>query len=138
MTVQTVLAPFRNTTSWQAESPHGESIPGLLKDAREVDVRVAVHLIEAIPDLVVLDVRTPVEFSEGRIRQSLNLDFYADDFEHALARLDRQASYLVYCRCGGRSTYTLDMMDALGFEQAIHMPAGIEGWRAAGLPVVAV
>lgn len=138
MTVQTDMAPFRNAAAWQAESPLSKGTLGLEKGTREVDVKAAMHLIESIPDLVVLDVRTPVEFSEGRIRQSLNLDFYADEFEHALARLDRQASYLVYCRCGGRSAYTLEMMDALGFANAIHMPAGIEGWQAAGQAVVAV
>lgn len=138
MTVQTDMAPSRNAAAWQVESPHRASRLTLPDDTREVDVKVALHLIESIPDLVVLDVRMPVEFSEGRIRQSLNLDFYADDFEHALARLDREASYLVYCRSGGRSTYTLDMMDQFGFKSAIHMPEGIEGWRAAGLPVVAI
>lgn len=135
MTVQTDQTLERQTPSQQAGSPQSERLPEALKDAREVDVKVAMHLIESIPCLVVLDVRMPVEFSEGRIRQSLNLDFYADDFEHALAGLDRQASYLVYCRSGGRSAYTLEMMEALGFASAIHMPAGIEGWRAAGLPV---
>ncbi|RMF09546.1 MAG: rhodanese-like domain-containing protein, partial [Alphaproteobacteria bacterium] len=94
------------------------------------------HLIGTIPGLVVLDVRTPVEHADGRIRLSRNMDFFADDFEQQISALDRQASYLIYCRSGGRSRFTLDLLEELGFSNAVHMPAGMEGWCAAGLPVV--
>ena len=59
-----------------------------------------------------------------------------DDFEQQLARLDRQASYLVYCRSGGRSAFTMEIMNELGFVDFVHMPEGIEGWIEAGLPYI--
>lgn len=132
MTAQTVLTRSGQTASRPAARAEFRGMP----DVREVDLHTAAHMIEAIPDLIVLDVRMPPEVSEARLQQSLNIDFYADDFEHLLAGLDRQACYLVYCRSGGRSAHALDLMEELGFARAVHMPAGIEGWRAEGLPVV--
>lgn len=102
---------------------------------REVSVADAAHLIETITDLVILDIRTPFEFDEGHIEASFNLDFFDDGFEEALSKLDREATYLLYCRCGGRSAYALDLMDRLGFTSAAHMPGGVEGWQLAGSPL---
>ncbi|MEZ5954731.1 MAG: rhodanese-like domain-containing protein [Hyphomonas sp.] len=101
----------------------------------DIDVVTAAQLLATMPELKVLDVRTPVEHGEGRIRGDLNLDFYADEFADQLAGLDREAYYLIYCRCGGRSGMTISFMRDLGFRHLIHMPAGIEGWVAAGLPI---
>lgn len=112
-----------------------ETLPAAGRQSRDVDLMTAVRMIESLPDLVILDVRMPVEHAEHRIQDSINLDFYADDFEHQLAQFDRQASYLVYCRSGGRSAFTLDIMQDLGFIDFAHMPVGIEGWIQAGFPV---
>ena len=101
---------------------------------KDVDLPTARNLIENQQNLQILDVRTPVEHADCRIRHSFNIDFYADDFEQQLATLDRQAEYLIYCRSGGRSAFTLEMLEGLGFTDVAHMPAGIEGWIEAGLP----
>lgn len=135
MTDQILLSRAPQASSWQAENASGSVSADALARPRDVDLEAAIRMIETLPGLVILDVRTPVEFAEGRVRQSVNLDFYADGFDQALSGLDRQAAYLVYCRCGGRSAYTLDMMDELGFTNVLHMPAGMDGWREAGLPV---
>jgi rhodanese-related sulfurtransferase len=54
-------------------------------------------------DFVILDVRTPAEFAEGHIDRAVNLDVQSRDFEKRLRTLDRNKSYLVYCRTGNRS-----------------------------------
>ena len=66
-------------------------------------------------DLVVLDVRTPEEFSEGHLEGAVLVDFYDADFAEQLAALDPDVPYLVYCRSGNRSGQTLDIMQQLGF-----------------------
>lgn len=103
---------------------------------RTVDVHTARSLLETEPDLVLLDVRMPVELAEGRLGDGVNLDFFADDFETALTGLDRTAHYLLHCRTGGRSQFALDLMIRLGFKNIAHMPAGYDGWVREGLPVL--
>ena len=52
---------------------------------------------------VILDVRTPAEFSAGHIPGAVNLDYNAPDFQAKAAALDKSKTYLVHCAVGGRS-----------------------------------
>jgi rhodanese-related sulfurtransferase len=86
-------------------------------------------------DFVVLDVRTPGEFSEGHLAGAVNVDLLAPDFAARLSAMDRGKSYLVYCRTGNRSTKAVHTMEQLGFRSVHHMVSGIVGWEKKGLPL---
>ena len=88
------------------------------------------------PDFVILDVRTPGEFSRGRIEGAVNLDYYSERFREELSRLDRNKTYVVYCRTGMRSSNVFDMMKEMGFTSIYQISGGIERWLADDLPVV--
>lgn len=88
------------------------------------------------PDFIILDVRTPEEFSDGHIDGAINTDFYEGDFRDELDALDKDKSYLLYCRSGNRSQKTLDVMEELGFTKIYHMIGGMIEWEAEGLPTV--
>jgi phage shock protein E len=64
---------------------------------------------------VVIDVRTPVEFGENHLVGALNLDFTTADFAEQVDKLDKSASYRLYCRTGNRSAQAAEMMKKLGF-----------------------
>ncbi len=65
---------------------------------------------------VLLDVRTPSEFSEAHIPDSTNIDFRSDNFKAELEKLDRSKSYQVYCRSGKRSGQAVSIMKSMGFK----------------------
>lgn len=88
------------------------------------------------PAFIVLDIRTPEEYYAGHLDGSINIDFYASDFREQINRLDKDKSYLVYCRTGNRSGKALDTFKELGFRKVYHLTAGIVGWQSAGLTVV--
>ncbi len=85
-------------------------------------------------EFVVLDVRTPGEFKDGRIPGAVNLDFKAGDFDERLGLLDRGKTYLLHCAAGGRSGKTAGRMKELGFRSVLHMKDGFQAWTDAGLP----
>lgn len=87
-------------------------------------------------DLVVLDVRTPQEFSEAHLEDAVMLDFYEADFGARLGELDRDVPYLLYCRSGNRSGQTAIIMEELGFSDVTEIEGGIDAWTQSGLPVV--
>jgi rhodanese-related sulfurtransferase len=89
----------------------------------------------ADPSFVVLDVRTPAEFRREKIAGARNVDFHTPAFREALGALDRNATYLVYCRTGNRSAKTLPILRELGFRNVLHLTDGITAWKSAGLPV---
>jgi len=92
-------------------------------------------LDEAEDTLVLLDVRTPDEFSQARIAGAINIDFYEADFRDRLAELDRDATYVVYCRTGNRSATAVEMMQELGFDYIYEIDGGIVDWYEAGYPI---
>jgi rhodanese-related sulfurtransferase len=87
------------------------------------------------PDFVILDVRTPEEFAEGHLGGAVNLDVQSREFEKGLRALDRNKSYLVYCRTGNRSRRATLAMEALGFRSIFHMNEGIVKWKQQNLPL---
>ncbi len=88
------------------------------------------------PDFVVIDVRTPEEYAGGYIETAINLDFYSETFAAELDKLDKDKTYLIYCRSANRSGKALDMMAELGFAEVYNMLGGMVRWEAVGLPTV--
>jgi rhodanese-related sulfurtransferase len=90
------------------------------------------EVIASDASLVVLDVRTPSEYSDGHIDKAVNVDFRADDFATNLAKLDKSKRYLLHCKSGTRSARALQVMQEQGFENVVHMTDGFDAWKAAG------
>ncbi len=90
---------------------------------------------EGQADFVILDVRTPDEFKEGHLPGAVNLDLHAPDFEQQVAKLDRDKTYLVYCRSGRRSAAALEVFARLGFQHVNHLQKGLLEWKEKGFPV---
>lgn len=85
-------------------------------------------------DFVILDVRTEREYLEERIAGAVLVDYRADVFRENVSRLDRDATYLVYCRTGSRSEGALSVMKGLGFGRTYHLSGGITKWKGEGFP----
>jgi rhodanese-related sulfurtransferase len=103
-----------------------------------LDAKAASALIAARKgdkDFVLLDVRTPGEFSGGRIAGAVNVDFQAPDFKERLGGLDTSKAYLVHCAVGGRSKKAAEAMTAAGFGTVYDLLGGMTAWERAGLPV---
>lgn len=86
--------------------------------------------------LVILDVRTPQEYSSGHLNGSINLDFRSTSFADELDVLDRGNAYLVYCRTGVRSGRAAALMKSLGFLELYDLAGGIAGWQREGFEIV--
>jgi thioredoxin 1 len=96
----------------------------------------AVEFNEAInksTNVVILDVRTPGEFSSGHLANALNIDWNNESSEAELKKLDPSKEYFVYCLSGGRSASAAEYLRANGFKKVYELNGGIMKWRAAGL-----
>jgi phage shock protein E len=67
-----------------------------------------------------IDVRTPDEVADGHVTGSLLLDVTDPGFDEAVAELDRDEPYVVYCRSGNRSGQAIERMLELGFTDLIN------------------
>jgi rhodanese-related sulfurtransferase len=102
--------------------------------AQQADSLIKAH--QAAGNLVILDVRQSDAFTAERIDKAINLDYFAMDFAQALAKLDKNKVYLVYCASGTRSNATMNKMRDLNFKTVFNMLGGLPAWKAAGLPTV--
>jgi rhodanese-related sulfurtransferase len=50
-----------------------------------------------------LDVRTPEEFQSGHLKDAVNFNVLASDFQSQVSKLDKSQPVFVYCKVGGRS-----------------------------------
>ncbi len=91
--------------------------------------------MSSLKDVQLVDVRTPEEYSEGHIKNSLNINVQGSSFEAEVAKLDKKRPVMVYCRSGGRSASAQRMLIDMGFAEVINLDGGIRGWQSAGKPV---
>lgn len=87
--------------------------------------------------VITLDVRTPGEFMEGHLVNAINIDVENPSFASEIEKLDKTATYAVYCRSGRRSANAISTMKDAGFSNLFNLNAGVQEWAAAGLPLVA-
>lgn len=78
--------------------------------------------------VVILDVRTPMEFRSGHIPGALLMDVNNQQFDAQISKLDSNKTYLVYCRSGVRSMNAARKMQAVGLK-VINLQGGIMGWN---------
>lgn len=78
---------------------------------------------------MVLDVRTPSEVAKGYIAGTqFFADYNGSNFEVELEGLDKNKTYLVYCRSGNRSSKACNMMLDKGFKKVFNLDGGISEW----------
>ena len=83
-------------------------------------------------NVVVMDVRTPKEVSEGFIPgTSLFLDINnSEEFSEEIKKLDRAKAYVVYCRSGARSAKACKILEQQGFKGPFYnLALGYKGWE---------
>ena len=88
------------------------------------------------PNIQLVDVRTPEEFSDGHIQKAVNYDYYAADFAQKIVQLDKTKPVLVYCEAGARSASSAEKLKKAGFKKIYDLDGGMSAWREAGKKVV--
>ena len=84
--------------------------------------------LKATPNSQLIDVRTPEEFSNGFIEGAENLNFYDDNFETLLSKLDKNKPVMVYCQSGGRSGKCFNKLKKMGFSEVYDLQGGFKEW----------
>jgi len=96
----------------------------------------AKKMIESKKSFVLLDVRTAGEVAQGHLANSINIDIHQEDAYRKIDKLDKNATYLVYCRTQNRSGIAVKYMAEHGFKSIYHLTEGFSGWSANNFPIV--
>jgi hydroxyacylglutathione hydrolase len=98
-----------------------------------VSVQELAHRIAHEPDLVVLDVREPVEWADGHIRGARHVPMR--EVADRLAEIPRDRRVALTCAGGVRSSLVGSLLLARGFTDLLNVWGGMTGWTQTGLPV---
>jgi rhodanese-related sulfurtransferase len=93
--------------------------------------------MESNPDIILLDVRCPIEFQNMHIDNSINvprgvLETAVDwGYEQTLPELveARDKRVVVICRSGKRSILAAYTLQLMGFENVVSLKTGLRGWN---------
>ena len=88
-----------------------------------------------LPEAILIDARTPVEFAQGHIPGAINLDVKSPNFAQEIQKLDPGKTYLVNCKTGIRSMRACTKMQEQGFTSLYNLEGGFIAWEKAGLGV---
>lgn len=102
---------------------------GKKKNDYDLDSKSFQKGFESSDGAVLVDVRTPPEFAEGRIAGAVNIDIYGTDFMDEVGKLDKSAPTFVYCRSGNRSGTAVRAMQQMGFTEVYNLERGIIDWH---------
>lgn len=96
--------------------------------------QIAERLAEAQPP-VLIDVRTPREWSTRHIEGSMNLPLTR--LREHLGEIPRDRAVVVQCAGGYRSSIAASLLQQQGITDLIEVAGGLAAWDAAALPVAA-
>ena len=94
---------------------------------RQITMDEAAAMMEEENDYIILDVRTPEEFSEKHIPGAINIPNETIGTEEVPELPDKDQLILVYCRSGNRSKQASDKLVGLGYTNIVEF-GGIIDW----------
>ena len=101
------------------------------KQSQVISPTEALALIKAnqgTGNLVILDVSTKREYLKWHVKNAVNINFLSLSFMDRIKALDRNKTYIVYCKLGGRSNMAQKAMNKNGFREVYNMAGGRDRW----------
>lgn len=102
----------------------------------EIDIDAAKNTLETS---IILDVREPSEYAAGHLPGAFNIPRGVLEFKigsHPDFQDKQDASIIVYCQSGGRSALSAEVLNKMGFNNAVSMAGGFKAWTESGNEVV--
>jgi len=107
-------------------------VEGNAQSVQAVDAVKFKELIATTKDAILLDVRTPAEYSRGHIAGSTAIDISDPAFVTRINLLQKDNTILLYCLSGSRSYSAANYMSEHGFKKIYHLQRGLMDWNQRG------
>lgn len=106
----------------------GQTGEAVVDQVRLVEINEFRALLQE-KEVQLIDVRTAHEYELGSIPGSVNINYWAKDFEDQLKVFDKEKPIAVYCAAGMRSAQAADKLRALGFREVYDLEGGLRAWH---------
>ncbi len=104
----------------------------------EIDSSEVKKALDAKQDIILLDVRTPMEYEKTKINGSINFSIENITNQKAIESImpNKNATIYVYCLSGSRSNAAVQRMIAYGYTNVFSMKNGLLAWRMKRYPLI--
>lgn len=85
--------------------------------------------------LLIIDVRTDLEFKQGYIPGAVNIDIQRKDFQTQFENYDKYGPIYIYCSNGYRSMKAAEILISNGFTDVYSLDGGMIQWQRAKKPI---
>ena len=89
----------------------------------------------AASDAIILDVRTPQEYTRGNIKGSTLINIADPEFVTKISLLQKNKTILIYCLSGSRSPVAANYMAKIGFQKIYNLQRGLMEWNQQGYAI---
>jgi rhodanese-related sulfurtransferase len=110
--------------------------PGWIGMDRIGPQRLATRVAMGDPGLVVVDVRTGIEYRGGHIRGAVPIPLHVLPFRLGALKGDEDKELVLICLSGHRSRLAGLILEMAGYPRVTNLDGGMAAWRARGLPEV--
>jgi rhodanese-related sulfurtransferase len=100
---------------------------------KNISARDAKALLDTNKNVYLLDVRTPQEYSQGKLSGSVLIPI--GEFERRIREVPKNRTIVVYCAVGSRSKQVAGFLAQQGYRDVYNMTDGIVGWYRNGFPI---
>lgn len=83
-------------------------------------------MLKNYSNVILLDVRSPQEFAEGHLNNSINIPTYEIYSKAPKIIKDKETIIIAYCTVGIRSENAIRILKKLGYKNLYHLEGGIE------------
>lgn len=104
-------------------------------DVSEISAKKLYNLIIKNEAIMIVDVRTNKEFSEGHIPQAINIDYYSPKLDALLSNLPKDKTIICYCSYGLRSKNVAIRLKNQGYKKVLSLRGGLVEWVKRGFPI---
>ena len=136
---QPVRSSIFNTAMSTQPKSHNPGFLAVVNDAksrvRQIDIKEYRRMRQAQEQFLLVDVREDDEWKAGHAAGAMHLGkgIIERDIESAVPQKD--ACLVLYCGGGFRSALAADVLQKMGYTQAISLDGGWRAYTDAGLPV---
>jgi hydroxyacylglutathione hydrolase len=108
--------------------------PDLVWTTERVSAPMLVEELDSATPPLVVDIRTPREWGQKHIGDSLNLPLA--HLKESAEQLPHDRRIAVHCAGGYRSSIAVGILNQRGFTDLVELAGGLAAWEAAKLPLV--
>jgi len=93
---------------------------------REISYDSIKKLIKGNSNITLVDVRSPQEYREGRIKKAINIPLYELNKRAEEVLKDKNSIIILYCACGVRSAKAYEILEEKGYTNLYCLKGGID------------